>query len=469
MSPSGSVVASSTWALSSIPTAAAPLVQPANGSELGSGAAVCAEATKVEVEDTTRMNLMQPAPSLPSSSQVQPSQRIDNGEGVEPFPTSPPAASSFPPTDCAISAGASFTHADAPGPAVPGPPAPATSSMKVPGGSRGEEVAARPKGGESDGRAWAARGGARAGSSSICLPPKSSMSPRNLNAPGPPTSRRSPSPRGPHGRYGRYNEDVSYRRDAANSQPGATLATSPIPPDDYISETSPLPSPGAEYRDEDGKWHSVVFPSRTPSSRRDAILLDQWITRALADKLGGLGAQGDLTAAVDELVPLLSIGLNEAVRQVSHHCAERGLVIEKIWSTYVELFDRVLSEMRRTHERHKIKAKSAQSELDKYQAELAKMKEDQPKQLQKLVNAIEQKVTRREEEMDRRMKTRDTESSVLYKKLQQMHEDLEICHDTVCCNGLGSTKIRGSTTRRRNGRLRRTTKQDLKCQKKKTS
>eukprot|EP00920_Eleutheroschizon_duboscqi_P028035 GHVT01068494.1.p1 GENE.GHVT01068494.1~~GHVT01068494.1.p1 ORF type:complete len:175 (-),score=32.00 GHVT01068494.1:3049-3573(-) len=167
MSPSGSVVASSTWALSSIPTAAAPLVQPANGSELGSGAAVCAEATKVEVEDTTRMNLMQPAPSLPSSSQVQPSQRIDNGEGVEPFPTSPPAASSFPPTD--------------------------------------------------------------------------------------------------------------------------------------------------------------------------------------------------LTAAVDELVPLLSIGLNEAVRQVSHHCAERGLVIEKIWSTYVELFDRVLSEMRRTHERHKIKAKSGQN------------------------------------------------------------------------------------------------------------
>ncbi|CAE8713240.1 unnamed protein product, partial [Polarella glacialis] len=77
---------------------------------------------------------------------------------------------------------------------------------------------------------------------------------------------------------------------------------------------------------------------------------------------------------VEELVPILSIGLNEIVRQVSQHCLERGLVLEKIWRTYVELFERALADARATLKKQKERTSKLEAELVRIQNELEELK-----------------------------------------------------------------------------------------------
>merc|ERR1719436_1057582 len=118
---------------------------------------------------------------------------------------------------------------------------------------------------------------------------------------------------------------------------------------------------------------AVLFPSNKPSSRADAAILDQWITKAFesyAQRIDGSNGEEDLTKIVEELVPVLSIGLHEVVRQVTQHCLERGVVLEKIWRTYVELFERALNDTRALLCRHKEKTARVEAELNRTRREL---------------------------------------------------------------------------------------------------
>ena len=64
------------------------------------------------------------------------------------------------------------------------------------------------------------------------------------------------------------------------------MGQSLIPSSDYvvIAASTPPEDPeragDAVYDEKSGMWHTTVFPSQHPSSRRDVELLEQWLEKA---------------------------------------------------------------------------------------------------------------------------------------------------------------------------------------------
>lgn len=165
----------------------------------------------------------------------------------------------------------------------------------------------------------------------------------------------------------------------------------------------------------------ILFPSNKPSSRADAVILDQWVTNALtkyADKMSG-GSEVDLPKVVDELVPILSIGLHELVRQVTHHCLERGVVLEKIWRTYVELFERALAETRALLRFHKARTLRVEEGLARTRGELEEVQQRHPEQIEKLSKTLATKFAQRQEELEDQLRQLRNENTVLKQHLQE--------------------------------------------------
>merc|ERR550537_2052248 len=173
----------------------------------------------------------------------------------------------------------------------------------------------------------------------------------------------------------------------------------------------------------------IMFPNNRPCSVADAVVLNQWVTTTLgryADKLSGSGApDGNLSQVVDELVPILSIGLHEVVRQVTHHCVERGVVLEKIWRTYVELFDRVLKEMKASLKLHKARTVKVQEELECANAELEELRRKHPQQMQKLKATLDGKFAQRQQELEDQLKYKESENLALSQHLDEQRCDLK--------------------------------------------
>lgn len=170
---------------------------------------------------------------------------------------------------------------------------------------------------------------------------------------------------------------------------------------------------------------AILFPANKPSSRADAAILDQWITEALRNFAGRMGrTKEDLSEAVEELVPILSIGLHEIVRQVTHHCVERGVVLEKIWRTYVELFDRVLKEMKASLRLHKARTMRVQEDLDLANTELEELRRKHPQQIEKLTHTLEGKFAQRQTELEDQLKYRESENLALSHHLVEQRADV---------------------------------------------
>lgn len=169
--------------------------------------------------------------------------------------------------------------------------------------------------------------------------------------------------------------------------------------------------------------NAILFPTNKPSSRADAVMLGQWVTTSLAryaEKMANTKEEpGDLPRMVDELVPILSIGLHEVVRQVSHHCLERGVVLEKIWRTYVELFERALAETRALLRYHKARTQRVDNELVRTSNELSEMQVRHPEQIDKLSKTLANKFAQRQEELEDQLKTLRHENSVLVQHLTE--------------------------------------------------
>lgn len=170
---------------------------------------------------------------------------------------------------------------------------------------------------------------------------------------------------------------------------------------------------------------AILFPANKPSSRADAAILDQWIGEALLGYAKRAGkTKEDLAEAVEELVPILSIGLHEIVRQVTHHCVERGVVLEKIWRTYVELFDRVLKEMKASLRLHKGRTQRVQEDLDLANTELEELRRKHPQQMHKLTQTLEGKFTQRQVELEDQLKYRESENLALSQHLAEQRADV---------------------------------------------
>ncbi|CAJ1445221.1 unnamed protein product, partial [Effrenium voratum] len=190
----------------------------------------------------------------------------------------------------------------------------------------------------------------------------------------------------------------------------------------FVSSAASLDMPGMpQTARETRSWaqtmpEAILFPANKPTSRADAEVLHRWVTssfqsyaRRHADSKENI--EEDLTKTVQELVPVLSIGLNEVVRQVSQHCLERGVVLEKIWRTYVELFEDALAEAREALRRQKEKTSKCEEELQRVRDEAAELKAKHPTQLDKLRQTLTTKFDQRQNELVQQLtNTRSTGS-----------------------------------------------------------
>lgn len=186
---------------------------------------------------------------------------------------------------------------------------------------------------------------------------------------------------------------------------------------DHIYEASFLPRGASSvYSDADGMWHTKVFPSETPSSRTDAVMLDTWITTALArhqDEAANREAKGDLAHSVESLVPILSVALHEVVRQVTHHCAERGITLEKIWRVYEELFQRVLKQMHQSVALQKTRTTIVQSELAEAKEELRSVRAQHPQDMHRVITELEATFTHNQGKFEADLEAADEDNNRL--------------------------------------------------------
>ncbi|CAE7236379.1 unnamed protein product [Symbiodinium natans] len=203
----------------------------------------------------------------------------------------------------------------------------------------------------------------------------------------------------------------------------------------FVSSTAsetPLASQTArEFRRPGSTWpemmpEAILFPANKPTSRADAQVLARWVsasfqTYAKRSKHADSKelCEEDLTKMVQELVPVLSIGLNEVVRQVSQHCLERGVVLEKIWRTYVELFEQALGESREALRRQKDKTAKAEAELQRVREEAAELKVKHPAQLEKLRQTLTTKFDQRQNELVQQLTSTRSENRALKVHLEE--------------------------------------------------
>merc|ERR1719499_1239032 len=85
-----------------------------------------------------------------------------------------------------------------------------------------------------------------------------------------------------------------------------------------------------------------------------------------------------LVKTIEDLIPILSVALHEIVRQVTHHCSERGRALEKLWKTYVELFHRVLRQMKKSQAEQKERTAEVRGRLSAAKQELADLRRGHP-------------------------------------------------------------------------------------------
>jgi len=175
-------------------------------------------------------------------------------------------------------------------------------------------------------------------------------------------------------------------------------------------------------------WHEgmptpLIFPTGKLPSHADAAMLDKWITSVLdryAEKMAAQGNKGtSVTESVDELVPALSLGLHELTRQVSQLCAERGVVLEKIWRTYVELFEKTLAQTRALLRFHHTRTQRVKDELRRSADELAEKKQRHPDQVHKLSSTLAVKFEQRQEELGTLLKNVKRENEILKQAIQE--------------------------------------------------
>eukprot|EP00448_Togula_jolla_P021147 CAMPEP_0170573856 /NCGR_PEP_ID=MMETSP0224-20130122/2989_1 /TAXON_ID=285029 /ORGANISM="Togula jolla, Strain CCCM 725" /LENGTH=402 /DNA_ID=CAMNT_0010896473 /DNA_START=82 /DNA_END=1290 /DNA_ORIENTATION=- len=221
--------------------------------------------------------------------------------------------------------------------------------------------------------------------------------------------------------------DISHLRDRSTHL-APILPESLIAEHDHRYESDFMPrDSSSKYSQEDGLWHARVFPSDQPSSRTDAVQLDAWITRCLEryQQSSSCETKEELARAVEDLVPILSVGLHEVARQITHHCGERGVVFEKIWRTYVELFDRVLRQMQSSLQAQKQRTLEVQKELGVSRAELQEMKRGHPERMHAVIAELEGNFTLRQEFLEEELLASGAENMKLKQELQDHQTELE--------------------------------------------
>jgi flagellar biosynthesis chaperone FliJ len=128
-------------------------------------------------------------------------------------------------------------------------------------------------------------------------------------------------------------------------------------------------------------YHTVVFPPLKPASRKDVVVLGEWLenqmggilAREISLKNAGKRAkdapgelqrvENDQAECLNDKLQIFTLCLNEIVRQVTLHCAERGDLLGKVWGNFTAVFDHLLQDMQTTITEHDHTIEELENEL----------------------------------------------------------------------------------------------------------
>lgn len=178
----------------------------------------------------------------------------------------------------------------------------------------------------------------------------------------PAVAHRAPSAHGDESRRGGAGGSITRRVRTAQSEPdlGAELSSRPstagssfrtvqpqaLPRSFQVTERTPLFGVAAEhtqYRVEYDRlqkaWHKVLFPSLSPSSEKDVMMLEEWIDEQMRPFAESGGTAQMSMADVGFCLQIYNVGLNEIYRQTAMSSRRRARVLDGIWRGYVELLE----------------------------------------------------------------------------------------------------------------------------------
>mmetsp|Transcript_55239 Transcript_55239/g.131680 ORF Transcript_55239/g.131680 Transcript_55239/m.131680 type:complete len:453 (-) Transcript_55239:256-1614(-) len=220
--------------------------------------------------------------------------------------------------------------------------------------------------------------------------------------------------------------DVSHLMDK-EKRLAPSIPPSRIPEEDHTYSPSFMPvDKSSVYNEMDGLWHTCTFPSEIPSSRGDAIQLDAWVTRRLEEYGKSKDGGADLSDAISDLVPILSVAMHEIHRQVMHHCPERGSALQKLWLTYETLFANVLAQMKTSLEVQKKSKEKVQQDLEDVKRELQELNREHPRNMQRIISELEAKYRSRNVEVDQEMEFYERDNENLKQQYRNRVRELDL-------------------------------------------
>eukprot|EP00753_Platysulcus_tardus_P000654 PLAT10622.1.p1 GENE.PLAT10622.1~~PLAT10622.1.p1 ORF type:complete len:1246 (+),score=414.40 PLAT10622.1:45-3782(+) len=81
-------------------------------------------------------------------------------------------------------------------------------------------------------------------------------------------------------------------------------------------------------------WRKPKFPSAMPSSREEVRLLDEWMANSVAQHMeAARTSMPDANSYLLGLQRIYDSAMDELIRQVSAHCAERGELLRRVWQS----------------------------------------------------------------------------------------------------------------------------------------
>lgn len=171
----------------------------------------------------------------------------------------------------------------------------------------------------------------------------------------------------------------------------------------------------------------ALFGSNKPSNQDDARVLAHWLSCMFASheqkKLARQSdTQDDLAHAVELLIPILSIALHEVVRQLTHHCLERSVVLEKVWRIHNDLFAKALTELRVSLREHRQGGAQTEASVQQSKREFEEAEEENPAQIKKVTTALTTKFERKMREINEQLQVYEDENDEL---ANQRKEQLE--------------------------------------------
>lgn len=174
---------------------------------------------------------------------------------------------------------------------------------------------------------------------------------------------------------------------------------------------------------QENKPEQLALPN--PDSREDAVLLDRWLSRKIAEWVKTVDfGKVSLRVVLLGVEPLLSVAMNEVVRSVGHACSERGDLLGRVWAAYVQVFSGIAAGMATGAALRDELSGKVENQLLALHTELEQARQRQPASVDRAIRAIEHEFERLDAAIGAKISEASAEGNSLkreYRRLKALY------------------------------------------------